>query len=508
MTEPKKWTRKKRNVSLEELTGKLPPQNIELEKIVLGTILIDREVIHQVIDKFTPELFYAPLHDEIARAILELYKSGKAIDLMTVFAQLRKSNNIFDVSYLTDLVAPIASTVNFDEHFKIVQEASLKRSLIMVGHQTVRDCYNDTVDVFDTYAKLQGDLIDVFKNIISIKAQRVGQIHNEIIKESERLLVTGQKSGYETGLIALDNVTSGWQKSDLIILAGRPSMGKTAAALSMLIKPAIEEKKPVGIFSLEMSMEQLTSRFQSLLSGINVTKIVYKRLDKYDINQIVEFAEPLNSAPIYIDDTPSLSIFDLRAKARRLVQENAVELIIVDYLQLMTSGGAKTFNREQEVATISKGLKALAKELHIPVIALSQLGRSVESRPDKKPQLSDLRESGQIEQDADMVIFCYRPEYYEIETYEIEGQEYSAHELMMFLIAKHRNGSLGEIPLRFIKAQAKVTNLEKNVSSVVHLDNNSTFVQQHNEGISARGSALDRARNFSESDNRSDDLPF
>jgi replicative DNA helicase len=266
----------------------------------------------------------------------------------------------------------------------------------------------------------------------------------------------------------LDNVTNGWQKSDLVILAGRPGMGKTSAVVSMAIHPAVFQDIPVAIFSLEMSSEQLVSRMQSSFSEVNVSKIVKKQLTEDEIIQIERKTENLRDAPIYIDDTPNISILELKGKVRKLVKENNVQLVVIDYLQLMRSG-LKTQSRELEISEISRGLKSLAKELSIPVIALSQLSRSVEQRGgDKKPLLSDLRESGAIEQDADMVLFCYRPEYYEIENYEVGNQSFETKGLFMLLISKHRNGELGEIPLRFIHEQTKIVN---------YTENSSTFVQ-------------------------------
>jgi hypothetical protein len=266
---------------------------------------------------------------------------------------------------------------------------------------------------------------------------------------------------------------------DLIILAGRPSMGKTAAAISMCIHPSLEKNEPIAIFSLEMSNEQLVSRMQSYLSGVNVSKIVKKQLSMNEIDEIGKKAIGLKTAPLFIDDTPNISLLDLKGKARKLKKESGIKLIVVDYLQLMRSG-VKSTSREQEIAEISRGLKGLAKELNIPVIALSQLSRGVEMRGDKKPMLQDLRESGQIEQDADMVLFCYRPEYYGIDTYEVGNQSFDANGLFMLIIAKHRNGELGEIPLTFIHEQTKLTNHEFGYAPpVANQEENRTFVQQN-----------------------------
>jgi replicative DNA helicase len=304
--------------------------------------------------------------------------------------------------------------------------------------------------------------------------------------------VTGNKSGVPTGFYKIDRLTNGWQNSDLIILAGRPGMGKTASAVSMIVYPAVHLKIPVAIFSCEMSQEQLVGRLQSSVSGVNVSNVVKKQLSLVDIEQIEATCAALKEAPIFIDDTANISVIELRAKARRLVKEHGVKLIVVDYLQLMRSG-IKTNNREQEIAEISKGLKAIAKELNIPVIALSQLSRSVETRgAEKKPQLSDLRESGQIEQDADLVLFCWRPEYYGIHEYELDGVEFDTSGLFLLIVSKHRNGGLGEIPLSFIKSQAKITDYNENSfpHNIVANENSSMFVQQSETG----NGALEKAR--------------
>ena len=257
----------------------------------------------------------------------------------------------------------------------------------------------------------------------------------------------------------LDNLTNGWQKSDLIIIAGRPAMGKTSISVIFAMNPAIYHNIPVAFFSLEMSSEQVVSRMQSILSEYNVSRLVKKQLKGYELPDFESRTKQLEKAPIYIDDTPSLSIFELKSKARQLVREKGVKMLVVDYLQLMQSNGGRNQSREQEIGEISRGLKAIAKELNVPVIALSQLSRGVETRGgEKKPQLSDLRESGQIEQDADMVMFCYRPEYYEMNDYEIGGQVYDTRGLFLLLVAKHRNGSLGDVPLKFIHENTNIVN--------------------------------------------------
>jgi len=464
-----------------------PPSAIEVEEIVLGSILIESTVIDRIISDFSINLFFKDENATIAKAIIELYKTNIAIDLITLVNKLKESDNIAKaggIPYISKLTQNVAQTANIDYHVRILQEEALRRNLIKIGGKAVQNSFDETKDIFDVFEETQSDMDNAIKSVVNYEIKNVGQIHEEIIQKSIKLLDTKQKSGVPSGLWMLDNVTNGWQSSDLIIIAGRPGMGKTAVAVSMCIAPTMEFNIPVAIFSLEMSNEQLVSRLQSSLSGVNVSKIVKKQLSIDDIAMIQGKAKPLSTMPIFIDDTPNISLLDLKGKCRKLKKENAIQLIVIDYLQLMRSG-SKTQSREQEIAEISRGLKALAKELNVPIIALSQLSRSVESRGgDKKPMLQDLRESGQIEQDADMVLFSYRPEYYGIMEYNVGEQDFSTDGLFMLIIAKHRNGELGEIPLRFIHEQTKVTNHEYSQKYIVDSNNSKescTFVQQNNE---------------------------
>ena len=435
---------------------------LNIEKAVLGAIIIDNTAIDRVMSDFSTSLFLDPKNKIIAMAILSLYKQNKPIDLITIINQL-VSEDKKEISggpaYLSSLSSNVASSSNISYHIRILQEEALRRNLIKIGQNASAKSLDPTEDVFDLFNQTQISLDNAIKRVINYEIKGAGSIHDEILLKSIEILKTGSKSGVATGLRLLDNVTNGWQNSDLIILAGRPSMGKTAAAISMCIYPAFELNQAIAIFSLEMSNEQLVSRMQSYLSGVNVSKIVKKQLTIEDIDEIGKKAIGLKSAPLFIDDTPNISLLDLKGKARKLKKEHDIKLIVVDYLQLMRSG-IKASSREQEIAEISRGLKGLAKELNLPIIALSQLSRGVESRGDKKPMLQDLRESGQIEQDADMVVFCYRPEYYGIENYEVGNNSFDSNGLFMLIIAKHRNGELGEIPLRFIHEQTKLTNHE------------------------------------------------
>lgn len=456
----KKYKKRLEGNPLFELDNKLPPHASDFEEAVLGSVILDGYVLDKVMSEFSPAIFYKLQNQLIAEAICSLYAKHEKIDLLTVTQELKNSGELERAGgayYVTTLTSRVASSANIEYHLKIIQQEALKRSIITICSKGIKKAFDDTEDVFDLYQTLQVEFDGALKEILHYQVKKVGQVHNEILEESKKISKNGVKSGVASGLKMVDNVTNGWQKSDLIIVAGRPGMGKTALAVSAALKPAMMDKTPIAIFSCEMSNQQLVSRMQSYLSEINVSKIVKKQLSKDEIDCIERNASDLNNVPIFIDDTPNISLLELKGKARKLVKDNKVELIIIDYLQLMRSG-LNIQNREQEIAEISRGLKALAKELNIPIIALSQLSRIVESRSDRKPMLSDLRESGQIEQDADMVIFCWRPEYYNIENYEVGNEMFDSKGLFMFIIAKHRNGELGEIPLSFIGEQTKITN--------------------------------------------------
>jgi replicative DNA helicase len=458
--------------------GQNIPSEYELEQLVLGSILLESDVINKIVSELSPNLFHYSDNNEVILAILSLYKANKPIDIMTVCQYLKQKGVLDQIGgafYVSSLTNRVASSANIDTHVKILQQKSLERNMVHICNRALVKVLNYRDDIFDVYASTQVEIDNALKDVLHYEVKNVNEIHYEILARNINVLEKGIKSGVPSGFRLIDNVTNGWQPSDLIILAGRPSMGKTAAAISMIIYPAIEEKKPVAIFSLEMSNFQIGSRIQSYISGVNVSKIVKGQCNMDEIRQISSSCESLEKSPLFIDDTPNISLIELKSKARKLVKDNGVQLIVIDYLQLMRSG-MDVQNREQEIAEISKGLKSLAKELNIPVIALSQLSRGVESRIDKKPMLSDLRESGQIEQDADMVIFCFRPEYYGIDTYEVGNEVFQSFGLMMLIIAKHRNGELGEMPLKFIHEQAKLENYNGN--NFNNSNNNNTFVPQ------------------------------
>jgi replicative DNA helicase len=506
-----------KNNLLQVYNDVMPPNSEELENIILGTLLIESEAIYKIANELSEQLFFNVKNQKICKSVLQLYNANNPIDIVTVADALRKDGELESVGafYVSRLTDRIASSANFETHFKILQQFSLKRLMIQACSKGIRESYNEQVDVFDLVHQIQNDVDSALKNVITYQISKVGDIHSEIIKKSIELANSNQKSGVPTGLTQVDNVTNGWQESDLIILAGRPSMGKTAAAISMSIYPSIQQGIGIGIFSLEMSKSQLTSRMQSILSGVNVGRIVKKQLDLEEIQKIDGLAKELKTAPIYIDDTPNISIQEFKGKARKLVKEMGCRLLVVDYLQLMRSG-IKTFSREHEIAEISRALKACAKELNVPVLALSQLSRAVESRGgDKKPMLSDLRESGQIEQDADMVCFCYRPEYYEIDNYEVGNESFETDGLFLLIVAKHRNGELGEIPLRFIKEQTRLTNYSH--SNFEHFEpmnvelsrKNSTFVQEETkQQIKNDSETISYEDNLFNADADEDEIPF
>lgn len=434
---------------------------LKLERVVIGEILIDKESVYKVGSMLKPDLFTDDKHKILCNAVLLLFKQNIAIDLVSLSKVLLSNNQVDELGgivFVSELTNNIATSVNLEYHFKLLQENFIRRQIVDSCTEIRSKSFlneNDVFDLIEQHSRIYGEVIN---SVLLKNYNSVGSIHENLIKQHILTSDGANYSGVPTELKLVDNLTNGWQKSDLIILAGRPAMGKTSCAIVFALNPAITHNVPVAFFSLEMSSEQVVSRMQSILTEIDVSRLVKKQLKGYEIIDLERNAQALKDAPIFIDDTPSISILELRSKARQLVKEQGVKMLIIDYLQLMKSG-SKNQSREQEIGEISRGLKAIAKELDVPVIALSQLSRNVEGRGgEKKPQLSDLRESGQIEQDADMVMFCYRPEYYEIDEYEINGETYPSRGLFLLLVAKHRNGSLGDIPLRFIHQNTNIVN--------------------------------------------------
>lgn len=451
-------------INLEK--GKLPPQALELEEAVLGAMMIDKKGVDEVIDILQPDAFYKDAHKHIFEAIFQLFTDSQPVDLLTVSAQLKKNAKLELAGgdfYLIQLTQKISSSAHIEFHSRIILQKFIQRSLIRISSEIIEESYDESTDVFDLLDKAESKLYEVTQGNIKRSSETAQSLVIQAKKRIEEIAGKEGLSGIATGFDSLDKVTSGWQPSDLIIIAARPGMGKTAFVLSMARNVAIDFGHPVALFSLEMSSVQLITRLISSETGLSSEKLRTGKLEKHEWEQLSIKVKNLEKAPLFIDDTPSLSIFDLRAKSRRLASQHGIKLIIVDYLQLMTAGGSNgkgAGNREQEISTISRNLKALAKELGVPVIALSQLSRAVETRPGhKRPLLSDLRESGAIEQDADIVSFIYRPEYYKLDEWDDEGSSPTQGQAE-FIIAKHRNGSLENVRLKFVGNLGKFENLE------------------------------------------------
>lgn len=469
---------KSRIISLEK--GKVPPQAIDLEEAVLGAMMIDKKGIDDVIDILHPDAFYDVRHQEIYRVIYDLFQQSKPIDLLTVSSQLKKNGKLDLVGgdfYLIRLTQKVASSAHIEFHARIILQKYIQRKLISISSEIIENAYDETSDVFDLLDDAEAKLFEVTQGNLKKSSEGAGDLVKQALKKIEDISKKEGMSGLATGFTKLDALTSGWQPSDLIIIAARPGMGKTAFVISMAKNMAINFNHPVAVFSLEMSSVQLITRMISSETGLTSEKLRKGNLEPHEWEQLNVKVKRLSDAPIFIDDTPSLSIFDLRAKARRLVSQHGVKIIVIDYLQLMTAGTSSKAggNREQEISTISRNLKALAKELDVPVIALSQLSRAVETRGgSKRPLLSDLRESGAIEQDADIVSFIYRPEYYGMTEWDdddhtpCEGQA-------EFIVAKHRNGGLDNIRLKFTGYLAKFSDLDEGFSSEFHSSMNIGF---------------------------------
>lgn len=449
-------------INLEQ--GKLPPQALDLEQVVLGAMMIDKKGVDEVIDILSPEAFYKESHRYIFESVFKLFENSEPIDLLTVSSQLRKDGKLDMVGgdfYLISLTQKVSSSAHIEFHARIILQKFIQRSLIKISNEIIEEAYDETKDVFDLLDNAEAKLYEVTQGNVKKSTETAQSLVIQAKKKIEEISNKEGLSGIPSGFTKLDRLTSGWQPSDLIIVAARPGMGKTALTLTMARNIAVDQNIPVAFFSLEMSSVQLITRLISSETGLSSEKLRTGKLEKHEWEQLNVKVKSLEKAPLFIDDTPSLSIFDLRAKARRLASQYGIKMIVIDYLQLMTAGGSqKGGNREQEISMISRNLKALAKELNVPVIALSQLSRAVETRGgSKRPLLSDLRESGAIEQDADIVAFIYRPEYYKIEEWDDEDRSPTEGQ-GEFIVAKHRNGGLDNIRLKFIGHLGKFDNLE------------------------------------------------
>ena len=456
----------KSEYDLLEGEGRMPPQAIEVEEAVLGGMLIEHDAATVALQTLSPEDFYKPAHRHVFRVLQQLYERDNPLDLLTVENELRDQNLLEACggsAYLTDLTRSVSSAANIEYHAQIIAEKAIKRNLILSCTEIIKDSYDSTSDPYDLLDKAEQNLFD----LANAKHRNMAKPVSDILKSTLSYLenIRDRPSGI-TGVptaLDVDNLTAGWQPGDLTIIAARPSMGKTAFVLTTARNAALHMednlRTNVAIFSLEMSSQALVQRLLTMEARVNAQDTRTGKLNDDQFKELIDAAGRLFTAKIFIDDTPGLSIMELRTKCRRLKNEHNIGLIIVDYLQLMSVPGMESANREQEIATISRGLKALAKELDVPVVALSQLSRAVEQRGgDKRPQLSDLRESGSIEQDADVVLFLYRPEYYGITTTE-NGE--STKGLGEVIVGKQRNGPTGAVPLYFVQDYARFENLTR-----------------------------------------------
>ena len=460
-------TRKPKQETVYETGGRLAPRDTEIEEAVLGALMLEKDAYTTVCDLLKPESFYEPRHQLIYAAVQQLGTQQQPIDMLTVTERLRANGDLDTVGgpvVISQLTAKVASGAHVEFHARIIAQKYLARELINFASAIEGKAFDESNDVDDLLQEAEGKLFEISQRNVK---KDVTQIDPVIKQAIDQISMAANResglSGLQTNFHELDQLTSGWQNSDLIIIAARPAMGKTAFVLSMAKNMSVDLSIPVAIFSLEMSNLQLVNRLISNACELEGEKIKSGRLDDADWDKLMNGVKSLYDSPLYIDDTPSLSIFELRTKARRLKREHDIRMIIIDYLQLMNASGMKFGSREQEVSMISRSLKQLAKELNIPIIALSQLNRSVENRGDnasKRPQLSDLRESGAIEQDADIVCFIHRPEYYNHSGEDAEGRDIRG--LAEFIVAKHRSGKVDDVKMRFVSRFARFQNWNEN----------------------------------------------
>ena len=454
---------------LTGLDGTVPPQAVELEQAVLGALMLEKEAIIDVQEDVKAETFYLEEHRIIFKAIQDLSFEMKAIDLFTVTERLKAQKLLQKVggaAFMAELTQKVASAAHVEFHAKIIAQKYVQRELIRSATEIQRRSYDEEVDVTELIGFAEQEIFKVSEGNVKRSVQSASDILRKALLQIEEAAKTaGEYNGVRSGFTDIDSVTLGWQPSDLIIIAARPSMGKTAFVLSMARNMAVDHESAVAFFSLEMSSVQLMMRLIVAETGLPGNDIKSGRLTPEQWRHLESATKPLGTAPLFIDDTPALSVFEFRSKARRLKISNDIKIIVIDYLQLMTGNQDSRGNREQEVAFISRTLKAIAKELNVPIIALSQLSRNVENRGgSKRPQLSDLRESGAIEQDADVVAFIHRPEYYGLTTTETGLPTAGMAEI---IIAKHRNGEVTDVPLRFIKDQAKFADADASFNTAM-----------------------------------------
>lgn len=464
MPEQSKKPRRKASAPIDPTYGHLQPQALDIEKVVLGALMIDKDAFSIVSETLRPDTFYEPRHQKIYAAIQKLNIDENPVDILTVTNELEKEGTLDDVggpTYIVDLASHVASAANVEYHSKILQQKYMARQLISFASKVETAAFDPMVDTDELMQEAEGSLFEISQKNLRQDYTQIDPVVRQAVDIIQKASSNSTGlTGIPSGFTKLDDMTSGWQKSDLVIIAGRPAMGKTSFALSIAKNIAVDYCEPVAFFSLEMNNVQLVDRLISNVCEIEGKKIMNGQLARDEWERLDKRLSKLTGAPLFIDDTPGMSIFELRTKARRLVREKGVKLIMIDYLQLMNANGARFGNRQEEVSTISRSLKGLAKELDIPVIALSQLNRTVENREGlegKRPQLSDLRESGAIEQDADMVLFVHRPEYYHL--YEDEkGNDLRGK--AQIIIAKHRKGATGDVLLSFQGQYTRFANPE------------------------------------------------
>lgn len=485
LSEAMKKSKERKVESLDN--ARVMPQARDLEEVVLGAAMLEAAAMDKLLDIIKNQhYFYTDAHQRIYKAMIKLYEDNEPIDILTVTEKLRLNGDLQAVGgpyYVASLTNKIASSANIEFHARIIAQKYIQRELINLSGDIIKDAFDETTDVFELLDKAEAGVFEISEGNIKKNSERVGTVllkEIEEIDERRKNAVDGDVlTGVGTGFTELDRLTAGWQKSDLIIMAARPGMGKTAMTLALARNAAVDLNKAVAFFSLEMSSQQLVSRLISMETEIDAEKLRKGTLLEREWKHLIKNIDTLKKAPIFIDDTPAIGIFELRAKCRRLKAKEDIQMIIIDYLQLMSgsSAGEGKFggNREQEISQISRSLKGLAKELNVPIIALSQLSRAVETRGgNKKPQLSDLRESGAIEQDADMVIFLYRPEYYQI-TQDEDGMDTRG--IGEVIVAKNRHGAQKTVKVRFINTLAKFVDLDKSLELPSDFDMGNTIIK-------------------------------
>ena len=502
-------SRRKSSIDLSTMVyGKVPPQAKDLEEAVLGAIMLEKSAFDSVIEILKPECFYVEAHQRIYRAMQGLQQKNQPIDILTVVEELKSREELEIVGgpyYVTKLTNSVVSSANIETHARIILQKFIQRELIRISGEIIGDAYEDSTDVFDLLDDAESKLFEITNNHLRKNFDSIDQVLVKTVQRIEDMRNRQEDiTGVPSGFVSLDRVTYGWQQTDLIILAARPAVGKTAFALNLARNAALHPTKPtpVAVFSLEMSAGQLVQRILSAESEIWLEKISRGKLEEHEMKQLyARGIQKLAQAPIFIDDSAALNIFELRAKCRRLKNKHNIGMIIIDYLQLMSGSSDRQSNREQEISKISRDLKGLAKELQVPIIALSQLSREVEKRKEgsKMPQLSDLRESGAIEQDADMVMFLYRPEYYDITSNEMgESNKGETH----VRIAKHRNGTLETIKLRALLHIQKFTDMEEDDFNNLGLGGGSW------KPVPPEASGGDSARLYVQTGSKMNDMPF